>query len=119
MNLCEKANIRLMELDQIIIGLFDQRIMLASIIKEDTEKKLAELREGYGYGNPFLNSMRETVEKPLNDVIKQANELIAQSKQMKEMLLNPQDSEDTAASNEQIIDGIRQGVQKAIHGTAE
>ncbi len=93
MNLCEKANIRRMELDQIIIVLFDQRVMIASIIKEEAEKKLAELREGYGYNNPFLNFMREIAEKPLNDVIKQADGLIAQSKQMKEMLLNLQDSE--------------------------
>lgn len=119
MNLCEKANIRRMELDQIIIALFDQRVMIASIIKEETEKNLAELRESFEYDHRCLFLTRESIEAPLNDVIKQAEEIIAQSKQMKEMLLNPQDKYSTVADEKQITDAIRQGVQKAIHGTAE
>ncbi len=119
MNLCEKANIRRMELDQIIIVLFDQRVMIASIIKEETEKKLAELRKSFAYDTLCLLYMSKSIEAPLNDVIKQAEEIIAQSKQMKEMLLNPQDKHSTVADEKQITDAICQGVQKAIHGTAE
>lgn len=93
MNLSEKNAEKLVEVDRTIVGLLDRRCTLALVIKKDAEEKLVELREGYGYDNPFLNFMREIAEKPLNDVIKQADELIAQSKQMKEMLLNLQDSE--------------------------